>query len=171
MTTKDLLHLYTKYNHWANKRLCLKMSEIGNELLDKPVKNSFPSLRKTIYHIWDAEAVWLERLLGIPPADHGWPSDRFKGDFIEAQDLMLKMSERFVDYVSNNDEQTLLSEFSYKGMSGQDFQNKRFLSIMHCMNHSSYHRGQLITMLRDFDVKDLPGTDLIVYIRENNLNA
>ncbi|HEX2787161.1 MAG TPA: DinB family protein [Ignavibacteria bacterium] len=164
---KDLLHLYTKYNHWANKQLCLKISEIGNELLDKPVKNSFPSLRKTVYHIWDAEAIWLERLLGMSATD--WPSNHFKGDFIEAQDLMLKMSERFVDYIATNDEEFLMSEFSYKGLGGQDYKNKRYLSIMHCMNHSTFHRGQLITILREFDVPDLPGTDLIIYIRENNL--
>lgn len=168
---KDLLHLYTKYNHWANKKLCLKISEIGNELLDKPIKNSFPSLRKTVYHIWDAESIWMERLLDIKPIDNGWPSDHYTGDFIEAQDLFLKMSERFVDYVANNDETVLLSNFSYKGMSGQDFTNQRYLSIMHCMNHSSFHRGQLITILKEFDVPDLPGTDFIVFTRENKVNA
>jgi uncharacterized damage-inducible protein DinB len=167
MTTQDLLHLYTKYNVWANKRVCLKISEIGNELLDKPIKNSFPSLRKTLYHIWDVEAIWLERLLGMNVAS--WPSEYFKGDFIEAQDLFLKMSERFVDYVSNNDENILLSDFTYKNIEGKEYTNKRYLSIMHCMNHSTYHRGQLVTILREFDVQDLSSTDLVSYIRENNI--
>lgn len=168
---KDLLHLYTKYNHWANKKVCLKISEIGNELIDKPVKSSFPSIRKTVYHIWDAETIWLERLLGIIPAEGGWPSHKFKGDFIEAQDLFLKMTERFVDYVSNNDDEVLLSNFSYKGMSGQDFTNKRYLSILHCVNHSTFHRGQLISILKEFEVPDLPGTDFIVYTREAKANV
>jgi uncharacterized damage-inducible protein DinB len=166
MNTQDLLHFYTKYNVWANKRVCRKISEIGNELLDRSAMNSFPSLRKTMYHIWDAESIWLERLLGMNVTS--WPSENFKGDFIEAQDLFLQMSERFVDYVSNNDENILTSDFSYKNMEGKEFTNIRYLSIMHCMNHSTYHRGQLITILKEFDIPDLPNTDLIVYTRENN---
>ena len=36
------------------------------------------------------------------------------------------------------------------------------------MNHGTYHRGQLITMLRQTGVTNLPATDLIVYYREQS---
>jgi len=38
--------------------------------------------------------------------------------------------------------------------------------IMHCMNHSTYHRGQIITLLRELGATEIPGTDMIAYIRE-----
>ena len=34
------------------------------------------------------------------------------------------------------------------------------------MNHSTYHRGQIITILRELGVTTLPTTDLMAYFRE-----
>jgi len=37
--------------------------------------------------------------------------------------------------------------------------------MVHLVNHSSYHRGQLAGMMRQLGVKP-PGTDYIVFVRE-----
>jgi uncharacterized damage-inducible protein DinB len=48
----------------------------------------------------------------------------------------------------------------------KDLQNKLYEIIMHCMNHSTFHRGQIVTMLRTAGVTNLFSTDLITYYRE-----
>ncbi|HUP48779.1 MAG TPA: DinB family protein [Thermoanaerobaculia bacterium] len=51
-------------------------------------------------------------------------------------------------------------------VAAEPFTN-RFLDVLfHVVNHSNYHRGQLITMLRQVGAIP-PGTDLIVYRRES----
>jgi uncharacterized damage-inducible protein DinB len=53
------LRQYTKYNYWANEiLLSIILNELNNEKLDKTIISSFPSLRKTVYHLWDAELIW-----------------------------------------------------------------------------------------------------------------
>ncbi|MBK6775796.1 MAG: hypothetical protein IPG74_08100 [Flavobacteriales bacterium] len=36
---------------------------------------------------------------------------------------------------------------------------------MHCFNHSSYHRGQLVSMMHALNMDEIPTSDLIVYFR------
>jgi uncharacterized damage-inducible protein DinB len=38
--------------------------------------------------------------------------------------------------------------------------------IWHCINHQSFHRGQLVTFARQLGITDIPSTDYIVYLRE-----
>jgi uncharacterized damage-inducible protein DinB len=37
--------------------------------------------------------------------------------------------------------------------------------LLHCFNHASYHRGQVVTMMRQFDLDEIPALDLVVYQR------
>lgn len=79
---KELLLSYTRYNHWANEKICFKLTGLPAELLDKQVKSSFDTIRKTLYHLWDAELIWYERIKGF--SFDKWPSESFKGDIVEA---------------------------------------------------------------------------------------
>ena len=37
--------------------------------------------------------------------------------------------------------------------------------VIHCMNHSTFHRGNLITMMRNMGMLEFPATDFIDYLR------
>ena len=160
---KELLKDYTKYNIWANERIC-KVLEPIPEVLDKEQKSSFTSIRKTIYHIWDSEFIWIKRLQG-KSLNEG-PSKTFNGSFLEFQNDFLGGSGKFFMYVINKESRDLEKELSYKNIKGEPFSNKIYYIIQHVVNHSTFHRGQIITMLRNAGVTVLPSTDFIVYIRE-----
>jgi uncharacterized damage-inducible protein DinB len=160
---KELLLSYTKYNHWANSKFTGFMRKLEPSLLDKEITSSFNSIRKTIYHIWDAELIWYNRLTGNSITE--WPSESFKGSNEEFFKSFLEQSGLFIDYVKNLDEKTLNGEFGYKSMEGKEYKNSRVNSIHHCMNHSTFHRGQLVTMLRQAGYTDLDSTDYITYVR------
>jgi uncharacterized damage-inducible protein DinB len=158
------LYYYTCYNKWANDLLLSVIeSELSEESLDKEITTSFPSLRKTVYHIWDAEFIWLKRLNGEPFSTT--PGKEFKGAFSIVRKNILSLDDEIIDYVSGLDEQRLNSFFSYKNIEGKLFTNKIWQSIHHCMNHSTYHRGQVVTIIRQLGIVDVPSTDFISFCR------
>jgi len=161
---KNLLLKYTKYNLWANTKLTGFLKNLEPSLLDKELISSFNTIRKTIYHIWDAELIWYNRLAGI--SFTGWPSESFNGSFDEFVKSFTEQSKLFIDYVQSKTEAELAQDFEYKTMDGKPYKNPVCEAVLHCMNHSTFHRGQIITMLRNVGYADLSSTDFITYIRE-----
>lgn len=159
MTTKDQLIQYVNYNLWANGRLADIIIKLDPSLLDKEIKSSFPSLRKTVHHIWDAELAWLARL---KKEVVNWPpSAQFKDPSI--QDF-LKTSETVLNFVTAQPEIFFESSTAYKNSRGEAYEDNNHGIIMHCMNHSTFHRGQIVTVLRELGVTQLPSTDLITFL-------
>lgn len=159
---KNILLLYLKYNLWANNIIADLISQKALNLLDKEIPNSFPTLRKTLLHIWDAENIWLTRLNDLLITD--WPS-RDVSKHSEVLSNFIKQSEDFIAFVETKDEAWLNTNCTYTNIKGENFSQPVFTIIMHCMNHSTYHRGQIICMLRQFGLENLPSTDLITYSR------
>ncbi|MFN0274720.1 MAG: DinB family protein [Chitinophagales bacterium] len=162
---KTILTTLTGYNLWANKKIIETFQTLPEGLIDSVTENSFPTLRKTIYHIWDAQVIWLNRLQGSSLSD--WPSKALSDDFAGYDTYFLKNSEEFDQFVQGKSEGFLASPIFYRNLSGKEFQTKAWEIILHCMNHGTYHRGQIITMLRQLKVmKELPSTDIIFYLRD-----
>lgn len=160
MNTKKLLVQYVHYNHWGNKRIADVLVKLDPALLDKEVKSSFPSLRKTVHHIWDAELAWTARLKQEPV---NWPpTAQFESPAI---DEYVNTSENFVEYIGSKDEDFINASTTYKNNKGEPCTTPNHGIIMHCMNHSTFHRGQLITILRELGISDLPPTDMIFFLR------
>lgn len=162
---KNLLLKYTRYNLWANTKVCNEfIAKLDPILLDKEVPSSFPSIRKTLYHIWDAETVWYQRLNQEPNIK--WPPHAdFKGTFSEFQKLFLLQSEQLCQWVENRSEEDLQKDFQYLDSRGKSHSNNIHDAVHHCMNHSTFHRGQLVTMLRNVGFTELSSTDYIAYCR------
>lgn len=162
---KNIILDYAHYNLWANTKMCNDfLSKVDEELLDKEVPSSFPSLRKTIVHIWDAETLWYKRLNGEPRPKYPPHSD-FNGNFSEFKNEFFKQSRLLIDFVNENNEDSLNADCNYQNTKGEPFTQKVWQCVMHCFNHSSYHRGQIVTMLRNVGFTDLSSTDLITYFR------
>ncbi|MCC6690181.1 MAG: DNA polymerase [Bacteroidia bacterium] len=160
MDIKKIITRYVQYNLWANKKIADVLLKIDSALLDKELKSSFPSIRKTVHHIWDAELAWMMRLKG---ESVNWPpSAEFKNPAI---DSFVTTSKTFVDYLTSKEENYFDFSTMYKTIKGETYTNTNAGIIMHCVNHGSYHRGQIITMLRELGITDLPATDFIAYQR------
>ena len=175
---KEILQTYTTYNLWANT-IIIELLKTHSSLLDKEVKSSFTSLRKTMHHIFFAEEIWHKRLHGESPASLPEPTS----DFTVFTQQLLVRSQSYVDLVAsprpspqgeganNSVEKYLQTACSYKAVNGTPYTNPHWQMIMHCMNHSTYHRGQIITILRELGVTSLPTTDLMAYFRNTDLPA
>ena len=154
-----------KYNIWANQKITEYILAAGNEIADVELQSSFPTIRKTLYHIWDAQAIWYSRLKGV--SFNSWPSKDFTGTLDEACAGLLLSSREFISLVENCN-----GDFSrvvtYQTLDGKEFKNTVEEVVTHCMNHGTYHRGQLITMLRQAGFKQVGSTDYIRFARENH---
>lgn len=158
---KNILLTYTSYNLWANTIITRLLSN-NSALLDKEVKSSFLSLRKTMHHVWSAEEVWYKRLNGESLASLPEPGNYFSGFATQ----LSTRSQSFIELVNVKDENYLTESCSYKDTRGDSHTNLNWEMIMHCMNHSTYHRGQIITLLRELGLTTLPSTDMIGYLRK-----
>lgn len=163
---KNILENYTDYNLWANTKITDALRIIGPSLIDKEIASSFTSIRKTTYHIWGAEELWWKRLHGESLAKV--PAMDFSGSYDEAVKHFLTVSKKFAELVKEKDENYLQTSNTYKDTRGNTWTNPHWQMIMHCMNHSTFHRGQLVTMMRAVGITTIPATDMIVYFREKN---
>jgi len=152
----------THYNYWANQTLCNYILKAGETLADIEQTGSFSSVRKTLLHIWDAQVIWYARLQGTPLTT--FPSKEFKGSLAEAVEGLLKSSQAFIDYV-----QVLNKHYddviAYQTLDSKQFENTVEDIVFQCMNHSTYHRGQIINLLRGAGFIEVGSTDYMRYCR------
>jgi uncharacterized damage-inducible protein DinB len=160
---KDLLLTYTQYNIWANQEIIKTINAQPEPLVDAAVESSFPTIRATIYHIWSAEYLWLMRLQRAEQPI--WAAHGFEGDFKAAIGLWQEASNALHQLVTHSDPEQLSAMIPYKDLKQQPHETAFGQIVLHVANHSTYHRGQLVTMLRALGVKDIPATDYIQWIR------
>ena len=130
---------------------------------DQTIISSFPSIKKTLLHIWDAQVIWYKRLNG-DSLDY-FPSRDFKGGKDQALNLLESQSKEFADFVHQNKADWFQQDILFSDTRGNSYTTKAWEILHHCMNHSTYHRGQLITMFRQLEHSSAPRTDYIWYLR------
>jgi uncharacterized damage-inducible protein DinB len=159
---KELLLQYARYNVWANKKIIDAMLKINAADLDKEIISSFSSIRATTYHVIGAEMIWLQRL---QLAEHPyWFADSFRDVFSEACTIWQKTSSDLVQFVEKQyDDRALGHELMYYDLKKMPHKRPVYEVILHVCNHSTYHRGQLVTMLRQAGATDIPGTDFTLF--------
>tara|TARA_B100000497_G_C7689635_1_gene418858 strand:- start:447 stop:968 length:522 start_codon:yes stop_codon:yes gene_type:complete len=163
---KEFLSFYCQYNIWANQKLADFFQNKPEEQLSSFIENSFPSIRKTVLHILSAERSWLSRMQQDNTYNKS-VKDEFQSTS-QAFDSLVKCSNKFKLFVNDQNEYFLESPLKYNTWDGTSWEMQPKTMIHHCMNHSTYHRGQLITMARQLEWKDdIPSTDILFYWREN----
>ena len=151
---------YASYNIWANDRLISNLQEHNDQILTQELVASFPTIRATLLHIWFAETGWLSRLNG-----KGWNAKKvleFTGSNQEFFREWKKTSIRFRDFVSQTNLEKEI-EFEHKG---EQFSIPTREIIQTVMNHGSYHRGQVVLMMRQLGINNILQTDYIEWVRE-----
>jgi uncharacterized damage-inducible protein DinB len=158
---ETLLH-FAGFNEWANGRITEAMLAMPSENHLKAVVSSFPTLQETIVHTWGAEDIWLQRLELAERPD--WKPASFKGDLPEACAAWKKASASLTEFIRRQyTDKALEHVVEYRKMDGQVYKSAVYAVLMHVFNHSTYHRGQLVTMMRNLGATKIPGTDFIAY--------
>lgn len=163
MTLESLLKDYAAYNLWANTEIVHWLKAKPAELMERKVPSSFSSVRDTLIHIWGAEEIWVERMKQIPT--HTFLSFRFNGSLEDLFAGLPNQSSAFAAYVQDLSDHDFQEVCSFKLLNGAEDSRSRVKMIHHCMNHSTYHRGQIVTIAHHLGLTDPPSTDYMKYIR------
>jgi len=160
---KDLLRQYAAYNIWANQKLAELILSLPEELQNREVPSSFTSLHKTIFHMWDAESIWWQRMKLHERIIR--PSESFKGNTRDIINGLINQNKQWEDWVSQASDISISHVFQYQTSRKEQFKQPIYQMLMHVFNHGTYHRGQLVTMLRELGIEKIPPTDFIVWCR------
>lgn len=160
---KTLLHQFAACNLWANNLLAACIRELPEELQTQATTSSFPGLQATLLHMWDAESIWWQRIKLREQIIR--PSEEFKGNSDAAIKGLLEVSRQWSDWVQSAQEHMLEHEFIYRNSKREQFKQPVWQVLLQVFNHGTYHRGQLVTMLRQLGVTKIPVTDFITWSR------
>ncbi|HMU10389.1 MAG TPA: DinB family protein [Ferruginibacter sp.] len=159
---KDLLQQYAAYNTWATRLLIERISKLSDEEINREIVSSFPSLYKTVQHMWLAEEVWWKRLKLTENII--LESAQFTGPFNEMANALAKQSQQFKEWVDAATEHQLAHVFAYI-RNKEQLKMPVYQMLHHVFNHASYHRGQLVTMLNQLGADKIPATDFAAFCR------
>jgi uncharacterized damage-inducible protein DinB len=160
---KELLKQYAAYNIWANKLLTDVVLQLPEEKQYAEIPSSYKSLYQTVLHLWDAESIWWQRLKLKEKIIV--PSENFKDSFKELVDELIQQSKYWNEWINNASDLSVDHVFQYQTFQGEFFKQPTWQMLLHVFNHATYHRGQLINILRQHGVEKLPDTDFIIWAR------
>ena len=163
MTSADLATL-VDYHYWARDRLLAAVEPLTAEQFTRDLGNSFKSVRDTLSHVHAAEWVWLSRLNGVSPTSL-LPHDRF-GDLAAVRAGWAETEAGFRAFVGGLDAAALERVVDYHLLNGQPGASRTWHIVQHVVNHATYHRGQVTTMLRQLGATPPKAQDLIAFYRE-----
>ena len=151
------------YNNWVSSKAIDWLTQLSNEQWEQVIISSFGSIRQTTLHIVSAEKIWVDFWKNTP--DPLFLSTTFRGTNEELLAIWRQSSaelKQFIDtYPEENYQQPVA--FSWRGKA---WRMEFWQTVAHFVNHATYHRGQLVTLLRQAGFSGLSSTDLATYYYE-----
>jgi len=149
---------YAKYNLWANQQFAKWLSALQEERAREEMVSSFPSIRETLFHLYNAE--------------HGWFSWVQTGEWQSVDDSWKELpTAQLWERLSAKSEEILHYVKDWKDSDWQQVHQRSSglkmtrAEVFHTVfNHATYHRGQCITMGRQLGLTDPPRTDYVYFL-------
>lgn len=160
---KEMLQQYAVYTIWANNRIFDRLLQLKEEEVNKEIASSFPSVFKTCVHMLDAVSIWWLRHKMVENITY--QGDSFNGSFAELIKAIKQKDADWKEWIDGASEMQVQHVFAYIRNKEQ---NKIAVNdlLLHLFNHATYHRGQLVTLLRQLGAEKIPATDYSQYCRE-----
>ncbi len=178
-SASDLIRRLHAHRMWANSRLLVAVEPLQDEQLRKPLPIGQGSIWKTLTHLYAAEYVWLEALLGDEnPVAPGDVADNLPGNQ-EGNDAVQSLAElaprwqaldrRWQSYLAALADESLedivVKASSLSGLRRRHG-TRRADVLLHVCTHAQYTAAQLVNMLRQVGMPALPDVMLISMARE-----
>jgi uncharacterized damage-inducible protein DinB len=178
MNAVELLQRLHQHRAWVNGNLLTAAAKLSDEQLRSPFPIGQGSVWKSLLHLYAAEYVWLEALLGnddplvqgdLPGKIPG--NQQGQGGISGPEDLRQKWSaleQRWAGYLASLTSESL-EELVYKKSTssglGKRFATRRGDVLLHVCTHTHYTAAQVVNMLRQTGAEKLPETMLISLAR------
>jgi uncharacterized damage-inducible protein DinB len=148
------------FDDWANGRLLAAVTGLTDEQLQRRVTSSFLSLWDTLCHIIVEEWVWLRRCEGQNPRSAPpWASSGSRDAVFQA---LAELQGERTAFLAALAPVTLDEPVPFRSFEGHEHRHTVRDMLIHTVNHSTYHRGQAATILRQLGAA-MPETDFVVF--------
>ncbi len=164
MTREDAFTLID-YHYWARDRMLDAVDVLTLEQYTRELASSFTSVRATIVHIYGAEWNWYLRWVSNSPT--GFPDTAAFPDVVTIRAAWRDQEQKvrlLVDSLAKANQ--LDRVLRYRTFDGQEMESAFSQMLQHVVNHATFHRGQVTTMLRQLGVAPPKPQDLIRFYRE-----
>ena len=142
-----------QYNLWANQRLLKVIAEA--QVTD-------PYILKMMSHLVSAQIIWLHRIEGLPTSPFPiWEVYKLR----EIESMVDESNTRWMNFFNNYKVETFEEVIHYQNSKNVDQESKLRNIATHVINHSTHHRGQVSSRLRQLDIVP-PQLDFILFSRE-----
>jgi uncharacterized damage-inducible protein DinB len=175
MNAVELLQRLHQHRAWVNNNLRTAAATLSDEQLRSEFQIGQGSVWKSLLHLYAAEFVWLEALLGneafLVPGDLPGKlpgNQQGEGGVSDLADLRQKWSaleQRWIGYLASLTPAPLDEIVYRKSSSGKRFGTRRSDVLLHVCTHAHYTAAQVVNMLRHGGVEQLPDTMLISLAR------
>jgi len=152
------------YNYWARDRVLDAVDALSADEFSRDLGSSFRSVRETLVHMYSAEWVWHSRWRGHSPTAHV-STDAFT-DQAAVRRLWGEHETLVREYIDSLDDVAIGQVTAYRLFSGTAGASPVWQMVQHVVNHATYHRGQVVTMLRQLGAAPPKSLDLITFYRE-----
>jgi uncharacterized damage-inducible protein DinB len=172
----EILRRLHQHRGWVNENLVVVAAGLKEEDLRREFAIGQGSVWKSLVHLFAAEYVWLEALLGNEdPLLQGdlpgkIPGNQLgEGKIASLDELRQKWNElqtRWMQYLAELQPE-VLDDLVFKIVMStrQRIATKRSDILLHVCTHAQYTTAQVVNMLRQIGVEKLPETMLISLAR------
>lgn len=154
---RNIIEQFAGYDCWANHLFIDWLSTKDDKILQHLVASSFPSIDLTIQHITRTQRFWLQFVTEQDISNFDW-TVKEQSPTISLFDWQLQ-SKHITEALHAMSDSYLLEEL-YLNMPWAKNKKMRYTYVMHLFNHTTFHRGQIVTMARQLGISsDIPASD------------
>jgi uncharacterized damage-inducible protein DinB len=164
MNLQDL-EMLLDYHYWARDRMLEAVERLTPEQYNQDLGNSFRSMRDTVVHLFGADWIWCCRWQGSSPTALPDPRAVFP-DVPSIRAAWREHDREIRGVLARLGEEGIGRPIEYRTIDGKLQAQPFWQMLQHLVNHGSYHRGQVTTMLRQLEAAPPKAMDLIAFYRE-----
>ena len=146
------------YHKWRQQKISMLLREVDAKVFEQELTGSFGSLYIILNHLVWAEKVWLGRI------DHNELATMRDTDVIGLLEQWETLTQKWSNLVENRGEAVFSESIRYFNTNGEAFENSLAEIVVHLVDHSTYHIGQMMNAVSGFGIEPV-STNYIHYLR------
>jgi uncharacterized damage-inducible protein DinB len=162
MTASTIRELFD-FDAWATAKTLDSVAPVEPATYLRDLKSSHGGIHGTLVHVFGASTAWLRRWKGVSPSALTPAAE--VPDLPALKGRWAAFRAELTEFLAGLDDEALQDVQPYTDLRGNPHAEPLGQQMLHVINHSSYHRGQVVTMMRQVGAAPV-ATDLIAYYRE-----
>ncbi|MCX6612051.1 MAG: hypothetical protein NTW74_14505 [Acidobacteria bacterium] len=158
--SKELLARHFEYSLWASLKVLEAAEKLPFDAIEQDRGNSFGGILATLTHIFLADRVWFKRFSGDPYFAFTQPGDSF--DLAKLKTEWPIVMNEFTAWIRAQEDSKFQEKLFWRNIKGEDKEELMYKILLHIVNHGTYHRGQVITMIKQAG-GEVVSTDLVYF--------